>query len=385
MRINLGRIYIVKSNAETGIKMKRNEREELHGGDIYRNRIICDFSVNISPLGLPEGVKEVLRNQADAFTAYPDLYCERLRAAIGKKQGIHPAHIFCGNGASEVLQLVLAAIGAKRLVLASPCFSGYERAMEAVFSGRIKGNGKNCPTENINYVNLKEEEGYKLTEEILAQIKGKSEVIILCNPNNPVGNCIRQELLLKIMERCRERESYLVLDECFLEFLPDYERRSLKGYVAENPELIVVNAFTKLYAMPGFRLGYAMLSDKALYERMRKLQPEWSVSTVAQLAGEAALQDENYVNQVRKIVETERFYLREKLEEMDYIIYKSDGNFLLLRGEEGLKSKLLDKGILIRSCENFRGLTKYHYRVAVKTRRENDILLKALREIKAEG
>ncbi len=98
MRINLGRIYIVKSNAETGIKMKRNEREELHGGDIYRNRIICDFSVNISPLGLPAGVKEVLRNQADAFTAYPDLYCERLRAPSGKNRGFIRRIFFAETG-----------------------------------------------------------------------------------------------------------------------------------------------------------------------------------------------------------------------------------------------------------------------------------------------
>ena len=105
-----------------------DESKMIHGGDRYRNQVQYDFSVNINPLGIPQGIRKAMQLAAEDADKYPDIRYEKLRAAIGKKHGISPDAVICGNGASELLSAVLLSLRPKRVFLPVPSFYGYERA-----------------------------------------------------------------------------------------------------------------------------------------------------------------------------------------------------------------------------------------------------------------
>ena len=144
--------------------------------------------------------------------------------------------------------------------------------------------------------------------------------------------------------------------------------------------LLIVRAFTKIYAIPGVRLGYLMCSDKELLQKIRGQLPEWNLSVFAEAAGIACLQQQEYLKETVEYVAAERKFLTEKLQNLGLQVILSDANFILFYSEKPLYKKLLQKGILIRDCKNFQGLSEGYYRVAVKSRRENEILEKAIGE-----
>ena len=144
--------------------------------------------------------------------------------------------------------------------------------------------------------------------------------------------------------------------------------------------LMVLKAFTKLYAMAGLRLGYLLCSDPALLGRVSSNGPPWSVSAPAQVAGIAALKDTGYARKVLELLEKERPWLMDGLLSLGLEVTGSRANYLFFRSDiTDLKERLLEKGILIRSCENYRGLDAHYYRVAVRRHEENEQLLRALR------
>lgn len=170
----------------------------------------------------------------------------------------------------------------------------------------------------------------------------------------------------------------MVLDECFIEFCE--KENSIVQKLTTYRNLLIVRAFTKIYAIPGVRLGYLMCSDKELLQKIRVQLPEWNLSVFAEAAGIACLQQQEYLKKTVEYVAAERKFLTEKLQNLGLQVILSDANFILFYSEKPLYKKLLQKGILIRDCKNFQGLSEGYYRVAVKSRRENEILEKAIGE-----
>ena len=125
--------------------------------------------------------------------------------------------------------------------------------------------------------------------------KEKPDIIFLCNPNNPTGITIPQDLLEEILETCAMQGIFMVVDECFLDFVKDPEKYTLKGKLEKYPGLFILKAFTKRYAIPGVRLGYGFCSDRKVLDRMEAVTQPWNVSTMAQQAGMAALKESEYV------------------------------------------------------------------------------------------
>ena len=328
-----------------------------------------DLSANVSPFGVPEGVIEAIREGVEEADRYPDPLCRALRKAIGEARDIDPAYCLCGNGAADLIFRLALAERPKKALVTGPTFAEYRTALETV----------DCRVETCL---LKEEQDFRLQEDILDAITDDVEMVFLCEPNNPTGISDEKELLLKVMKRCEDIGALLVVDECFHDFIENPERNTLELFVADHPRLMVLKAFTKMYGMAGVRLGYCLCSDEALLERMTRCGQPWSVSSLAQCAGVAALKEEGYVEKVRELTATERPYLQKGLEALGYRVIPDEANYLLFRGTPTLGADLRKKGILIRSCANYEGLDETWYRTAVRTREESQRFLDTLAEIK---
>ncbi|MDO5548683.1 MAG: threonine-phosphate decarboxylase CobD [Eubacteriales bacterium] len=344
-----------------------------HGGDWVSyhekyGRLPLDFSTNVSPLGLPDSVREAAIQSLDSADRYPDPQCRALRREITAELGIPSEFCLCGNGAADLLFRVMLAKKPRRALLPVPTFSEYEAALKAV----------DCVVETVP---LSEKTEFRLSEEVLRFITPETDVLFLCEPNNPTGLTTPRELLLRILRRCRETETLLVLDECFLDFLEEPEQHTLLSALSYHPNLLILRAFTKLYAMAGLRLGYCICSDTELLRQMQDAGQPWAVSAVAQYAGRAALQETEYVHRVRMLLQKQRPRLLQALRALGLRVLPGEANYLLFQGRTGLAEALQDRGILIRCCANYDGLDASWYRIAIRTEEENTRLLAALREV----
>ena len=344
-----------------------------HGGDIYNNTVEHDFSVNINPLGCPEEVKKALAEAVKRVGEYPDIRQRAVRSALASWLKSAPANILCAGGASEIFSVLMNMLRPSCVLLTAPCFGGYEYAALGVKGCKIKRH------------KLLEEEGFKLTGRILDDITKETDVCFLCVPNNPTGVLTDAQLLLKILKRCREKGTVLIMDECFIELSGG--KNSLLPYIGEYEDLYIVRAFTKLLAIPGVRFGYVVSCEKNISELSEHL-PEWDLSVFAEAAGITGahlLETGEYLKASLELIWKEREYLKAELGAPGIKIYPSDANFLLIKSEKDLYGGLLKRKILIRDCSNFYGLGKGYYRIAVKRREENMLLAAALKEVMRNG
>lgn len=340
-----------------------------------------DFSANTNPLGMSPMAIAAAREALPRCDRYPDRTCAKLREAICAAKGdscaavgLTPAMVCCGAGASDLIYRIARALrclcGSRpfgALVL-SPTFSEYERALT------LEG----C---SVSRYQLDASRDFALDEGILDAIDESLGAVFLCEPNNPTGLVSSPDLLERVLDRCEHAGVMLVVDECFLDFLEPAEQiRSLARLVPEHPGLVVLGAHTKFYGMAGLRLGYAICSDLGFVDLIERAGEPWPVSTVAQAAGIAALQDIDFARRTRLLVRTQRAVLKAGLEEMGLRVIDGKANYLLFRCDAGdLASRMRKRGVLVRDCADFVGLGREWIRVAVRTSQENERLLMALR------
>lgn len=342
--------------------------KHVHGGDIYRYPNVLDFSANCNPCGIPEGVKAAAVKALERAQNYPDVSCSELKRALEQAEGVPFHQIICGNGAADLIFGLVLARKPRKGLLTAPAFAEYEQALASV----------GC---EIKRAYLKEEEGFVPGEDFLNEITEDVDMVFFCNPNNPTGVQAEREYVRRVAEKCQACQAFLVLDECFIDFLEDADSYTMKPYLEEFPGLFLVKAFTKKYAMAGIRLGYGFCSDSHVLEEMREVMQPWNVSVIAQEAGIAALKEEVYWQKSREKVRKERAYLLGQLKEMKLQIYGSKANYIFFRGPEGLKELCLKQGISIRDCGNYEGLSAGFYRIAVRLREENEKLLQVFTKI----
>lgn len=338
---------------------------QVHGGDIYSREYRIDFSANINPFGMPETVKRAAMEGVERAVHYPDTQCRKLREKISKKEQIPAEWILCTNGAAEFLFALCQTLKPKKALLTAPGFAEYEQA--------AKASGAEC-----SFFYCRKEEEFHLTEDYLDFLTEEIDILFLCNPNNPTGALIEKDLLERILKKCSEKEIFAVVDECFLDFVNEDLQNSQKQKLNGMKNLLILKAFTKMYGMPGLRLGYGMCSDESLLRNMREVLQPWNVSLPAQLAGEAAAGEEEFVKRTRAYVTEEREFLAKEMKSLGFRIYDSTVNYLFFEGPKDLYDFCAGRGILIRDCRNYRGLGKGYYRIAVKTREENRELLSVL-------
>nr|WP_308631100.1 threonine-phosphate decarboxylase CobD [uncultured Gemmiger sp.] len=349
--------------------------ELVHGGDWagYRAEFGCDaldFSANVSPLGLPAGVAAAITNALPTADRYPDPLCRELRAALAGAEGVPADWILCGNGAADLIFRLALAVRPRRALLPAPTFAEYEAALQTV----------GCAVQRVF---LREENEFAVTEEFIDAVTTETDIVFLCQPNNPTGQVTPPALVERLVRRCAACGAVLVVDECFLDFLPDRDAWTAKQLLRDAPQLIILKAFTKLYAMAGVRLGYALCGDAALLEKMRGAGQPWAVSSLAQAAGLAALQETAYTDAVRALIAEQRPRMAAGLRALGLRVMDGQANYLLFRATPDFGEKLRRRGAVVRSCANYPGLDAAWYRTAVRTAEENTRLLQIMGEILA--
>lgn len=392
-----------------------------HGGDIYgknSGRIDLDFSVSLNPLGIPDGLRTAYLQAASDLEHYPDPECRQLREAIAENEdgAVQKEQVVCGNGASELflaaglaLQKLCRGRGDRNasVIIPVPTYSGYEYAMRAA-------------GVHSDFYQMHGDEGFRLTSEFLQMLEERvpggralPDAIFLCTPNNPTGSCIEPELLTELNDFSRRNRVFLFVDECYMTLSghgaasgkTDSGRKggngvcsySARPYLSGNPRLVVFDAFTKTYAAPGLRLGYAICGDPSFAELLAQCRSEWSVSIPAQAAGIAALRERWYLQETAEVISEERRYCTRTLEELGMTVFPGDANFLLFVSDSELQRPLLDRGILIRDCGGLRGIRSgdrsvrnhagperhegnYYYRIGVRRHADNVRLMQTLEE-----
>ena len=349
--------------------------ELVHGGDWagYRAEFGCDaldFSANVSPLGLPAGVAAAITNALPTADRYPDPLCRELRAALAGAEGVPADWILCGNGAADLIFRLALAVRPRRALLPAPTFAEYEAALQTV----------GCAVQRVF---LREENEFAVTEEFIDAVTPETDIVFLCQPNNPTGQVTPPALVERLVRRCAECGAVLVVDECFLDFLPDRDAWTAKQLLRDALQLVILKAFTKLYAMAGVRLGYALCGDAALLEKMRGAGQPWAVSSLAQAAGLAALQETAYAGAVRALIAEQRPRMAAGLRALGLRVMDGQANYLLFRATPDFGEKLRRRGAVVRSCVNYPGLDAAWYRTAVRTAEENTRLLQIMGEILA--
>ena len=336
------------------------EYNYTHGGDVYRNPIEYDFSINVNPLGMPLASIQAAHEGIVLTGRYPDYRAEQLCRAIAKAQNIPADRIIPGNGAAELLYALGQTIPGKALAIA-PTFTGYAEAVAA-------GGGEMSYAGN--------------EQELIEKLDDSIRLVFLCNPNNPTGTLFTREQILRVLAKAEAMQAYVCVDECFLPFLEEEASHSMLPYLTKHTRLLVLRAFTKIYCMAGLRLGYLACGDTELQSRIRaKLQP-WNTSIPAQLAGIAALSDTEYLAKTRENLQAERAYLVPRLRELVAEVYDGYGNFLLFRDEPDLKERMLEVGVLIRACGDFEGLDDTYFRIGIRSHSENQEFIRRLARVK---
>lgn len=344
----------------------------MHGGDIYRNNIQFDFSVNINPMGVPQEVQWVLTEAALHANKYPDIIHERLIMDTADIYSVAEDQIVYGNGASEIIMAICHGLQPKKAMLVAPGFLGYSNCLMGA-----------CPKCQIVYHYLQEDNDFQLHHNIVEQILvEKPQVLFLTNPNNPNGALIDKELLDDIIEAASTVNTTVIVDECFLPLTGHEKEMSLIYKLDKYSNVIILRAFTKTFAIPGVRVGYAICSKKAQADLLKKQLPEWNLSIFAQMAGAECLKHFDYIDEAVKLIRWERDFLQDELKKLSLKTFSSDANYILFKSKNyDLAKELLEYKIMIRDCSDYVGLDKGFYRIAVKQHNENEGLILALGDI----
>jgi threonine-phosphate decarboxylase len=346
-----------------------------HGGDVYQLARslgidladLLDFSANINPLGFPPGLSGAIQEALTEIVHYPDRRCVALRRDLADYHHLTPEDILVGNGSTELIYLVARALKPRRGLIVTPAFSEYEHALSVA----------GVP---VAFQATTESHNFTLHEVFAAQA---GDLVFLAHPASPSGSLLNPELFLEVVAALDAAGAYLLLDEAFIDFV---EEASFKSHLSRFPRLLILRSLTKFYGIPGIRLG-CLLAAPELLAKLAEAQEPWSVNTMAQVIGRACLADKEYMAATRAVIAPERAFLLERLVALPGLTpFPSAVNYLLVKlNRPGataahLRQKMLVHRIAIRDASNFRGLDERFFRIAVRTRQENERLLKALKE-----
>lgn len=330
-----------------------------------------DYSANMNPWGPPPSVEQTILGSWRDIARYPDPAVRGLRRKLAGTYGIPEESILVGNGAAELIDLAVRALKPSSAGLAQPAFTEYGDALRKA--------GVPC-----REVRLRAENGFLPGDDDLAALVPPAQdgFVFLGHPNNPTGRLLPRSAIARLRETGRA----LLLDEAFMDFVPDEEDHSWLREAASSRQLVVFRSMTKFYAIPGIRLGF-LVSHPSLVAELAALQPPWSVNFLAQRIGEAVLEERAYAERTRAWLQAERPRLIRGLQDLGLAVVPGDVNYLLVTlppsagfDVKRLQALLARRGILIRDASLFAGLDGRYFRIAVRLREENERLLRELGE-----
>ncbi|AYA40824.1 threonine-phosphate decarboxylase [Xenorhabdus nematophila] len=354
-----------------------------HGGNIIEvaekyglsAHELIDFSANINPLGVPEQAKALIKNHLVCIEKYPDVEYRHLHQAIAKAHQCDETSVIAGNGATELIYAVVRYLSPKRALLLIPGFAEYRRALQQIGA------------EIVEYT-LTADAGFQPDMRLFDTLpRAQPDCIFIATPNNPTGLIPAPRFLQSLAEYCEEKKISLIVDEAFIDFLPD--NRGMIPQISANQHLYILRSMTKFFAIPGLRLGYLISGNKAGIAEMKKRREPWSVNTFAALVGEVLLDDHAYIAATHQWLESQQHYLWTHLSAFpELTVWPPSANFLFFRCNKpdlDLWHTLLKHQIMIRHCQNYAGLDERYYRIAVRSEWENQRLIDTMRYVFSHG
>ena len=360
----------MKINTKSSI---RRHSPVIHGGKIpskNSDQKIIDFSSNITPLGIPNSVKSIIKKNLDKVQFYPDPHSETVISSLEKYTNLPKSNIIVGNGAIEILYNFCYAFLSKttKVLIHVPTFQEYETAVKL----------NECKISYFKSINLSAD-----IDSFILQIP-KNGCVFLCNPNNPTGELLSKKELLSIILKAKKLKTLVFIDECFIELVPD-SSESVISYVKKYDNLFILRSLTKSFGLPGIRIGYAC-GSKEIIKILQKIKIPWSVNSLAQDAANEVIKNKSHITKSNLIIKKELKYLNNSISSINgFECIPSSTNFILIKTKYNstkLQTKLLKHKILIRDCKNFRGLDEHYIRIAVKSHKDNVKLVSALEKIK---
>ena len=363
--------------------MSEETKCRQHGGDVWgfsrKYKIpvekIIDFSAPINPFGPPPKAIKAIRKFAGLVKFYPDQNPVDLKKSIVEYvKEIDLDNVIVGNGSIELIYMFVELFAPGReVIIPVPAFTEYEKAALRV---------------NAKPVLVKMSENFSLNVDVLKEaVTDDTRILVVCNPHSPSGKLFDRELIMDLIDFCHSKGVYILVDENYLDFINLCQDYTVAPYVHKYDNLFIVRSFSKFFGMPGLRLGYG-IGASGLIQSLENFRLPWNASCLALTAAQAALEDTKFIEKTKKFVERERRKFVGILGKISALkVFPSETNFLLVKILDKhvtaveLKEKLAEKGILIRSCEDFHGLDNTYFRISVRKARENLMLAEALKTI----
>jgi threonine-phosphate decarboxylase len=359
-----------------------NNKALFHGSDIEKiashykvpKDSLVNFAANVNPLGFPKVASKAIASNIDVLSAYPDRDYKKLREVIATYCNVEPEQVMVGNGTSELIALLIEQNFPKKTLILGPTYSEYER--ELSFSN-----------SSTSYYNLDSKQNFELDVAcFLEKLSEGYDLLILCNPNNPTSSFIPNPIINEILKACSTYNTFVMIDETYIEFLFDSSLSSAMPLISKHEHLMILRGVSKFFAAPGLRLGYGVTGNHTLLKNMKNAQVPWSLHSIGAYAGELLFTDSSYINATKILIEKEKRYLLSELNKLsDIDIFKADANFILFRiTKEDLTAHevfltCLKEGLIIRDCSSFDSLDGEFIRFCIMNHEDNQRLLDVFR------
>ncbi len=324
----------------------------VHGGNIYQfskqnniplNKII-DFSSNVNWWGPPPKLIKLIKENSKEIIHYPEITNQ---------------------------QALLEALKINSVFILQPNFSEYERAATAK---KIK----------IRYITTSQKNNFKASIENISKKVKDNSILFLSSPNNPVGYFYDKDELMEIVSILKNKKSFLFVDEAFIDFLK-IKNLSFINRILKFNNLIILRSLTKIFAIPGLRLG-VLAADESIIKKINNIQPPWQLNYFAQLTAINIFRFENFRKSSLKKLFVEKQKLISELEKNKNLkVFNSEANFILCKIKnrktvEELQEFLIPQNIMLRNCSNYKGLNNFFFRISVRKSKENKLLTNSLKE-----
>lgn len=359
------------------------QKEHFHGSDLekmeayygIRKEDIISFSANVNPLGISYRLKEELSKHIDAITSYPDREYTSLRKCIAEYVNTDYRNILVGNGSTELISLVIQLTHPQKALIVGPTYSEYEHEISL-------GGGRS------HYFRLRETDLFHLDLEALQHaLTPDIDLLVLCNPNNPTSSQIDRQTMRVILDTCKEKGIFVMVDETYVEFSDNADMITSIPLTAYYNNIIILRGISKFFAAPGLRLGYAICGNRQLLSDIDSRKNPWTINSLAAIAGEIMFRDQDYIRDTRELITSERKRICNLLDSCPEVkYYTPNANFILIKiikdgvTSEDLFDAAIRKGLMIRDCSTFPFLDNKYIRFCFMRPEDNDQLLKVILE-----
>lgn len=334
------------------------------------------YNANLNPMGVPASVIKALDDNKASIVKYPGDYFTNLKKSIAEYTQCNKEHIVLGSGSSDLLRLFVALLAPKKALIVEPTFSEYEKVL------KIFG----C---ELDYYKLSEDNDYQIdVMDYVSKLNSSYDLIILGNPNNPTSQILSRDDIETIAEACKQLDIFLIIDEMYIEFTEKYKELTSVSLVEEYENIAVLRSVSKFFAVPGLRLAYAIMNNPENMEIINITSTSNSLSTLTAAACTEMLKDKSYISQSRSQIHTERSLIYSAMATNKNVrLFKPYANFMLVKIlKNDVTAKQIEehcklKGIVIRNCENIRGLSDKYIRFCFMKPNQNDLLVNTILEL----